>query len=221
MGNIKARIMLVEDEAIIAVDIRARLIKLGYEVPRIVSTGEDAISSAAELKPDLILMDISLRGDILGTEAARKIHDLFDIPIIFSTAYAGEQIIEKAKMAEPLGYLTKPIEDIDLRVTIEIALCKAKAEKERKELTIRLQKALEEIQTLNELIPICASCKKIRDDAGYWESVKQYINQHPEAMSTSYQDSVALFAWQQYVELPGARFTRRMCPDCGEKLNPT
>lgn len=197
MADTKARIVVVEDEAIVAMDIKMRLLKLGYEVSRIVSTGEDAVIAAEQLRPDLVLMDISLKGSMLGTEAAQKIHAVLDIPIIFLTAYADDKTLDGAKTAEPFGYITKPFEDTDLRVTIEIALYKAKAEKERKELTLRLQKALDEIKTLSGLIPICASCKKIRNDKGYWQAVEQYIE-----------------------ERSGAQFTHGICPDCMRKLYP-
>ena len=220
MEGIKARILVVEDESVVALDIKMRLIKLGYEVSRIVSTGEDAISAAQELKPDLVLMDIVLKGPMLGTEAAQKIHDMLDIPIVFLTAHADDKTLGRAKMAEPFGYITKPFEGVDLRATIEIALYKAKAEKERKELTLRLQKALDEIRTLSGLIPICASCKKVRDGTEYWQAVRQYIDQHPRAQSTSYQDSIALFAWEQYIEQQsGEQSTSGLCPECIEKLS--
>ena len=150
MERIKARILVVEDESVVALDIKMRLIRLGYEVSRIVSTGADAISAAQELKPNLVLMDISLKGPMLGTEAAQKIHDMLDIPIVFLTAHADDKTLGRAKMAEPFGYITKPFEGVDLRATIEIALYKAKAEKERKELTLRLQKALDEISISEE-----------------------------------------------------------------------
>jgi CheY-like chemotaxis protein len=146
---------------------------------------------------------------------------MLDIPIVFLTAYADDKTLGRAKLAEPFGYIIKPVfEDADLRVTIEIALYKAKAEKERKELTLRLQKALDEIRTLSGLIPICASCKKVRDDTAYWQAVRQYIDQHPRAQSTSYQDSIALFAWEQYIEQQsGEQFTHGICPDCIKKLS--
>jgi len=220
MKETKARILIVEDESVVALDIKMRLIRLGYEVSRIVSTGADAISAAEELKPNLVLMDISLKGPMLGTEAAQKIHDMLDIPIVFLTAYASEKTLGRAKLAEPFAYIIKPIAPIDLRVTIEIALYKAKAEKERKELTLRLQKALDEIRTLSGLIPICASCKKVRDDPAYWQAVEQYMEQHPRAQSTPYQDSIALFAWEQYIEQQsGEQFTHGICPDCIKKLS--
>jgi CheY-like chemotaxis protein len=197
MKDSKARILVVEDEAIVAMDIKMRLLKLGYEVSRIVSTGENAVNVAAELKPDLVLMDISLKGEMLGTEAAQKIHAALDIPIIFLTAYADDKTLDGAKMAEPFGYIIKPFEDTDLRVTIEIAIYKARAEKERKELTLKLQNALDEVKTLSGLIPICASCKKIRNDKGYWQAVEQYLE-----------------------ERTAAEFTHGICPDCVCKLYP-
>jgi CheY-like chemotaxis protein len=197
MPESKARILVVEDEAIVAMDIKMRLLKLGYEVVKVVSSGKDAVSAAEQLRPEMVLMDISLKGSMLGTEAAQKIHAILDIPIVFLTAYADEKTLDGAKTAEPFGYITKPFEDTDLRVTMEISLYKAKAEKERKELNLRLQKALDEIKTLSGLIPICASCKKIRNDKGFWQAVEQYLEEHSSA-----------------------QFTHGICPDCMQKLYP-
>lgn len=193
----KSRVLVVEDEAIVAKDIQMRLRNLGYEVPVTVPSGEQAIAKAGELKPDMILMDISLKGSMLGTEAAAKIHAMYDIPIVFLTAYSDERTLENAKAAEPMGYITKPIEKNDLRITLEMAFYKAGMEAERKALTRRLQEALDEIKTLNGIIPICASCKKVRNDTGYWQAVEQYIEQHS-----------------------GAQFTHGICPDCTQKLYP-
>jgi CheY-like chemotaxis protein len=197
MEKTNVRILVVEDESLVALDIKMRLVQLGYEVPSTVSTGEQAIAAAGELKPDLVLMDISLKGLMRGTEAAQKIHAAFDIPIIFLTAYADDKTLDEAKLAEPFGYLTKPLDEVELRVMLEIALYKAAAENERKQLTLRLQKALDEIKTLSGLIPICASCKKMRDDTGYWQAVEQYIGQRSNA-----------------------QFTHGICPDCIKKLYP-
>ncbi len=120
----KPKILIVEDENIVAKDIQNSLKKLGYLVPAIVSTGEKAIEEAQESRPDLILMDIMLKGDMTGIESANIIKERFDIPVIFLTAYADENTINKAKISEPYGYIIKPFKDNDLQTTIEMALYK-------------------------------------------------------------------------------------------------
>ncbi|MCA1987176.1 MAG: response regulator, partial [Desulfovibrio sp.] len=123
-------IMIVDDERIVALDIKNTLERLGYKVPAICSTGEEAVDKAAELTPDLILMDIKLRGEMDGVQAAELIHTHQGTPIIFLTAYSDEKTLERAKLSEPFGYLIKPFEERELHSNIEIALFKVRAERE-------------------------------------------------------------------------------------------
>lgn len=118
----KITLLIVEDEAITAIDIKARLEELGYNIAGAVFSADEAISYAAEMHPNLILMDIVLKGDRTGIEAARYITDQFNIPIIYLTAYNDEQTFNQAKLSLPYGYLTKPFEIRDLQIAIELAL---------------------------------------------------------------------------------------------------
>lgn len=129
----KIRIMIVEDEWIIADDIRTKLEKFGYEVSSVVDTGEEAIKKAEEDMPDLVLMDIVLPGEMDGIEAADEIHSRFDIPVIYLTSHADERTLERARITEPFGYLLKPVEDRELHTTIEMALYKYILERKLKE----------------------------------------------------------------------------------------
>lgn len=122
------KILIVEDESIVALDLRYRLDNLGYEVSDIVASGEEAIEKTADLAPDLILMDIRLAGKMDGVEAAAQIRDRWGIPVIYITAYADEETVKRAKVTHPLGYLVKPFDDRDLHTTIEIALYRHRAE---------------------------------------------------------------------------------------------
>ena len=124
----KLNILIVEDESIVAKDIQQSLRKLGYTVAGICSDGEDAIQSAEELRPDLILMDIMLKGEMNGIEAATQIRDKFSIPVIYLTAYADESTLNKARVAEPYGYVIKPFKEIDLHTSIEMAIYKHEKE---------------------------------------------------------------------------------------------
>ncbi|QUY44464.1 bifunctional diguanylate cyclase/phosphodiesterase [Acaryochloris marina] len=121
---VSAKILVVEDEGLIALDIESHLIDLGYQVPGIAETGADAILLALEAQPDLVLMDIRLKGNIDGIQAAAKITDKLDIPIIFLTAFADADTLNKAKQVSPFGYILKPFDPMDLRTSIEIALHK-------------------------------------------------------------------------------------------------
>ncbi len=129
----KKRILIVEDEWVIANDIEIRLQDMGYEVLAIVSTGKKAIAKAQELQPDLVLMDIKLNGEIDGIEAASQIYSQFYIPFVFLTAFSDKKTLERAKIAEPFGYLIKPFKERELQIAIEIALYKHAAEKKLKE----------------------------------------------------------------------------------------
>ena len=165
----KSKIMIVEDEWITADDIRMSLENLGYTVTSMVTSGEEAIKNAEKDKPDLVLMDIMLKGEMDGIEAASQIRSCYNIPIIYLTAYADEKILERARITEPFGYIVKPFVNEDLKIAIEIALYKHRVEKERKKLIEELQGALPKITTLSGLLPICPSCKKIRDAEGNWK----------------------------------------------------
>lgn len=120
----KARLAIVEDEAIVAMDIEHRLKTLGYNVVGTANSGEDALNLVDAQRPDLILMDIMLGGTLDGIEAATVIKDRFKIPVVYLTAYADETTINRAKITSPFGYLTKPFEDRELAITLEMALYK-------------------------------------------------------------------------------------------------
>lgn len=131
MGN--AQIIIVEDERIVASDLKRRLDQLGYEVKAIVSSGEEAITKAEKCKPDLVLMDIVLKGSMDGITAANKIHALFNIPVVYLTAYTDRETLKRVKVSEPYGYLVKPFEERELIAAIEIALERHKSVSKLKE----------------------------------------------------------------------------------------
>jgi PAS domain S-box-containing protein len=128
----QGRILIVEDEVVTAIELENTLTNLGYEVTSIVESGEEAIEKTQIDRPDIALMDIRLKGEMDGTEAARIIRDRFDIPIVFLTAFADEKYLEKAKLTHPFGYLIKPVQIRDLRITIEMGLYAAKLEAQKK-----------------------------------------------------------------------------------------
>jgi two-component system, response regulator PdtaR len=147
----KAKILIVEDEAVIALELEASVKALGYDVVDVADNGDDAIRLVEQHKPNLILMDIRIKGDKDGIDTAAIIKELYDIPIIFSTAHMDEDRLKRAKITLPYGFILKPIQERDIRITIEMALYVSQIEKERKrfeqkkieilEDQLRLQKA--------------------------------------------------------------------------------
>ena len=122
-------VLVVEDEKIVAADIRENLRSLGYSVPAVISSGEEAISEASQNHPDLVLMDIQLKGRIDGIEAARVVQTRLNIPVVFITAFADDATIQRAKSTDPYGYIVKPFGKKELQTTIEIALNKHRSER--------------------------------------------------------------------------------------------
>ncbi|MEA1963611.1 MAG: response regulator [Candidatus Aerophobetes bacterium] len=127
-----AHILVIEDEGIVAKDIQNRLRGLGYAVCGIVSSGEEAIKKVEERHPDLVLMDILLKGEMDGIEAAEKIRNRFNVPVVYLTAYANENTLHRAKIAEPFGYILKPFGEKELYTAIEMALYKHEMESKLK-----------------------------------------------------------------------------------------
>jgi CheY-like chemotaxis protein len=125
------KILVVEDDSIIALTIQGRLKQFGYEVIGRASTGEDAIKKADELKPDLVLMDIHLKGSMDGIQAAEMVYGLYNIPVVYLTAFSDEKTLERAQKTSPFGYVVKPFSDTTLRTTIKMALLKDASDKDK------------------------------------------------------------------------------------------
>jgi PAS domain S-box-containing protein len=326
--TVKTKILVVEDEVIVAEDLRQGLENLGYAVTGMVGTGAAALESIAREQPDLVLMDIQLNGAMDGIRTAGEIRTLAHVPVVYLTAHSDPRTLARAAETEPFGFLLKPFEERDLYSTIEIAIYKHRAEtrileseeryrrltqaltdymytvrvedgvpvetvhspaciavtgytqeefkrdpylwltmveepdrarvldqasqvliggavsplehriirkdgtrrwvrntpvprmngsgkvasydglvqditvrkvseEEREKLVRELQDALASVKTLSGMLPICASCKKIRDDAGYWTQVEAYLMKHTDA-----------------------HFSHGLCPDCAETLYP-
>lgn len=128
-----ARILVVEDERIVAMSLRRQLQALGYKAVGEASSGEEAVQKTEELRPDLVLMDIRLEGEMDGVQAAAMIRERFHIPVVYLTAYSNKDIVERAKLTEPFGYILKPFEERELHVAIEMALHKHLMEQNLKE----------------------------------------------------------------------------------------
>lgn len=125
-----SKILVVDDEAIISMQLEERLSAMGYEVSGMAASGEDAIEKARRLSPDLVLMDIVMPGKLNGIEAAKTVSGELDIPVVFVTSYADDAIIEKAKQVGPYGYIVKPFNELEIKAAIEVALFRKTAERE-------------------------------------------------------------------------------------------
>jgi PAS domain S-box-containing protein len=148
----KARILIIEDEAIIASVIHGALKKIGYDVVGIVDNGPEAVAVALEKRPHLLLMDIRLQGDMDGISAAERIQEQRDIPVIYLTAYADEPTLERAKKTKPYGYIPKPFQEIELKTTIEMALYKHGFELQLRESEAKFRSLFENSQDVIYII---------------------------------------------------------------------
>ncbi|MFM1931676.1 MAG: hypothetical protein RL226_979 [Bacteroidota bacterium] len=175
-------ILVTEDESIVRKDIERSLKKLGYNVVGSADTGEKAIELAQELKPDLALMDIMLKGTMTGIEAAEKIKAAIDIPIIFLTAYADESTLAKAKVTEPHGYILKPFKEIDIHTSIEMAIHKHKKERELK-IEADLLRRMAEHKEDADLLFVKQNSQLVKLDIErtlFVEALKDYVVIHTE-----------------------------------------
>lgn len=193
----KPKILIVEDEALIALDLRRRLEGFDYEVTGTAASSAEALDASDRDPPDLVLMDIHIQGKVDGIEAAKALKARRDVPVVFLTAHSDEPTLQRAKMADPHGYVLKPFKDRELQIVLDIALYKHRTESELRRLLAELRSAMDQVKQLQGMLPICAECKSIRDDKGYWNAVEKYIQEHSEA-----------------------RFSHGICPDCARKLYP-
>jgi two-component system, cell cycle response regulator len=160
-GESDISILLIEDDVIVGQDLKEMLTDLGYRLAGWTSAGREAINLAEQLKPDLILMDVGLNGDIDGIEAATAIHERALVPIIFMTGYRDESTLHRAVLSGPAGYLVKPIDQVELRCAIEVAVHRHRAEVAMLEREIALQRTADLMESLS-LIDELTSLKNRR-----------------------------------------------------------
>ncbi len=142
------KVLVVEDEYVVAKDVQDSLSSLGYAVPALASSGEDAIQKAEETRPDLVLMDIKLAGDMDGVEAADEIWHRFNIPVVYLTGNSDRSTLQRAKVTEPFGYVLKPFEDEELHAAIEMAFYRHKSESQRE--VARSERVEEDVRKSDE-----------------------------------------------------------------------
>ena len=193
----KGRILVVEDEFLVAHQISLLLDDLGYLVVDTVAEGCEAVEAAARELPDLVLMDIGLRGEMDGVEAASIIKRDLNLPVVYLTAYHNRDIIDRAKASQPLGYLVKPLQPELLDITVASAMKRERERKDREDRIRELKGLVEISKNMKGMLAICSGCKKIRDEEGDWQSVERFMQRH----------------------LP-VSFSHSICPDCVKALYP-
>ena len=174
----KIKVFVVEDESIVSKDIQNSLLKLDYEVVGNTSSGEKALEKIKDISVDIVLMDIMLKGDMSGIEAAAVIKNDYTIPIIFLTAYADEDTLSKAKITEPYGYILKPFKEIDLQTSIEMAIYKHKKEQEVRKERDFLYSVVDHKDKNQNFIFVKANSKLIKintKDIFFIEALKDYV----------------------------------------------
>jgi PAS domain S-box-containing protein len=185
----KARILIVEDEVLIAADLEGRLTGLGYTVCGKATSGKEALDLAEQHCPDLVIMDIILQGKMDGTETAEVIRDKWGTPIVFLTAYADTDRLERAKLTYPFGYILKPFRGRDLKITIDMALYVAKADAERKKAEAAL---MEESIQRRLLVEGSRDGIVVLDQNGkVWEANQQYA----QMLGYTDEELLELYVW--------------------------
>jgi AmiR/NasT family two-component response regulator len=176
----KPRVLIAEDDYLVAETIKRALKELDYELAGKASNGTDAVEMACTINPDVVLMDIQMP-ELDGLEATRQIQTRCPKPVVVLTAHESRELIEKASETGVSAYLIKPPKKTEIERAVIIALARHEDLMRLRRLNLELKKALAEIQTLRGILPICSFCKKIRDDKGYWESVDIYIQKYSQA----------------------------------------
>lgn len=189
----KARILVVEDEAIIAMDLEDNLRNLGYEVIAVVDKGEKAIQKAGEEKPDLIIMDIRIKGDKDGIKTAEIIRKTLEIPVIFATAYLDEDRIERAKITMPFGYVLKPIQEKDLKITLEMALYVARVDAERREAEKERKRSEELLENTGKMARVGGWEVNLDKRTVYWSAVTKMIHEVPPDYEPTIDEAISFF----------------------------
>ena len=190
------RVLIVEDDSLVSEMIQGLLEERWYIIAGRAVNGLQAIEMTQSIQPDVVLMDIELP-DMDGIEATRHIYESCPTPVVVLTAYDTPDLVERASAAGVGAYLVKPPDAHEMERAITIAMARFDDLMELRRLNAELQDALAEIKALRGILPICSSCKKIRDDEGYWNQLEVYIQEHSEAV-----------------------FSHGLCPECAKKLYP-
>ncbi len=190
------RVVIAEDSESMSTVIQRQLEKMGHEVLGVAPNGRVAVEMTQSLKPDIVLMDIEMP-EMDGLEATRLIQRITPRPVVLLTSHDDPEMIQRASTVGAGAYLLKPPSAEEIERTMIIAGARFADLMELRRLNAELQTALDNVKVLRGLLPICVSCKKIRDDKGYWQAVEGYIRDHSEA-----------------------EFSHGLCPECMAKIYP-
>lgn len=177
-------ILVVEDEGIVARDLQESLTRLGYQVAGVATEGAQAVLMVEQNRPELVVMDVTLRGELDGIQAARLIHEREPIPIIFLTGHSDAATLQRAVSAAPLGYILKPFQEIELRCAIEVAIHKHRADQERQERAEALRRSAEHMQNLS----LIDELTRLKNRRGFFE-----LAQHALKVAKREQHTLGLF----------------------------
>lgn len=194
--NREISILVVEDDYLVSEEVVRCLNILGFVDISKATNGKEAVDVACSERYDIIIMDIKMP-ELDGISAAEQILKCCSIPVIILTAYDSDELLLQASSAGVSAYLPKPPRLKEMKRAITLALARHADMMELRRLNKALEQALDEIKTLRGILPICSSCKKIRNDNGYWEQIENYIRDHSEA-----------------------EFSHGLCNDCAKRLYP-
>jgi phosphoserine phosphatase RsbU/P len=196
MATTGLRALIAEDESLVATVIESELEIIGVDVAGKAADGRQAVRMTADLKPDIVLMDVEMP-EVSGLDAARQIQDLCPTPVVMLTVYSEQHTISQAAGAGAGAYLLKPPRAHELERAILIAKARFRDLMELRRVNTELQQALNHVKTLQGLLPICMHCHKIRRDPETWEQIELYLMEHADV-----------------------KFTHGICPDCMKKHFP-
>lgn len=188
------RIIIAEDEVLVAESIEGMLEDIGHQVVGHASTGLQAVELTGELDPDVILMDIKMP-TINGLEAARRITETSPTPIVVLTAFESRELLEQASLVGVGAYLVKPPRQFELERALTIATARFADIQKLRRSNDEMARTLEQMRQLKGILPICSGCKKIRDENDVWHEIEVYIRDHT-----------------------GVDFSHGICPDCITEL---
>ena len=192
--NSNLKILIVEDDYLVSVQIIETLTQLGYKNIVEASNGLEAIDVVKATRPDIIFMDLEMP-EMDGIKASLEIQAKYPTPIVILTAYENRELLNDASNAGVAAYLVKPLKKDLVEKVIIIALARHNDLIKMKNLNLKLQKTLDEIKTLKGILPICSECQNIKDENNNWIEIQQYITTHTEA-----------------------ELTHSLCPHCAESL---
>jgi len=192
--NSDIKILVVEDDYLVSVQIIETLFQLGYKNIVEASNGLEAIEVVKTIHPDIIFMDLEMP-EMDGIKASMEIQAKYPTPIVILTAYENRELLKDASEVGVSAYLVKPLKKDLVEKVIIIALARHNDLIEMRNLNLKLQKVLDEINTLNGILPICSECKKIKDENNHWIKIEDYIVTHTEA-----------------------ELSHSLCPNCAESL---